>query len=165
MIQWINGSIAVSHGHKDVAVIREGTPRPGHAVNLHAMPCRDDSQPSRRALAGAKSRGHSCQVRAACHLNRPITGDRVRLVLRVGVTPSRDALGNPEFWLRLTEPGPLWAPPGVFFALLVFRFVYCWHYQGAREPRQFGGGWDRSSPISATLERRTQCSPVIYAEV
>jgi hypothetical protein len=55
----------VSHGHENVAVIKERTPQPGHAINLRAMPRGGNSEPSRRALAGAKSRGpHSAEVRA-----------------------------------------------------------------------------------------------------
>jgi len=51
-------------GHEDVAVIKERTPQPGHAINLRAMPCGGNSEPSRRALAGAKCRGpHTAKVR------------------------------------------------------------------------------------------------------
>ena len=55
----------VSHGDEDVAVIQELTPRPGHAINLRAMPCGGNTEPNRRALAGVKSRGHqTAEVRA-----------------------------------------------------------------------------------------------------
>jgi tetratricopeptide (TPR) repeat protein len=50
-------------------------------------------------------------------------------------------LQNPEFWLRLTELGPVRALPAIFLALLVLRLCYCWRYRGARDIRQFGGGW------------------------
>jgi len=39
-----------SHGHEDVAVMKERTPKPEHAVNLHAMLCGGNSEPNRRAL-------------------------------------------------------------------------------------------------------------------
>ena len=58
---------------------------------------------------------------------------------------------NPEFWLRLIESGPVWAPPSIFFALLVSRFMYCWHYRGARELSQFGGGWTWVILITASI--------------
>ena len=35
----------VSHGHEDVAVIKEPTPEPGHTVNLLAMPRGGNSEP------------------------------------------------------------------------------------------------------------------------
>jgi hypothetical protein len=38
----------VSYRQQDVAVITEPTLRPGHVVNLHAMPCRGNSEPNRR---------------------------------------------------------------------------------------------------------------------
>ncbi len=47
----------VSHGHENVAVIMQAKPQPGQAINLRAMPCVDNSEPSRRPVAGAKSRG------------------------------------------------------------------------------------------------------------
>ena len=34
----------VSHGHENVAVIKEPTPQPGHAVNLHAVRCEGKSE-------------------------------------------------------------------------------------------------------------------------
>jgi len=46
----------VSHGHENVAVIKEPTPQSSHAVHLRAMPCGGNAGPSRRARAGAKSR-------------------------------------------------------------------------------------------------------------
>ncbi len=56
------------HGHEDVAVIKERTPQPGHAINLPAVRCRGNKEASRRALAGAKSRGPTRQVRATLAL-------------------------------------------------------------------------------------------------
>jgi hypothetical protein len=57
----------VSREHEDVAVIMEGTPQPGHTINLRAMPCARNSEPNRRALLGAKSRGPAKQVRATLY--------------------------------------------------------------------------------------------------
>jgi hypothetical protein len=55
----------VSPGHKDVAVIKEPTPQPGHTINLRGMPCGGNSGPNWRALASSKSRGpHTAKVRA-----------------------------------------------------------------------------------------------------
>jgi hypothetical protein len=69
----------VSHGHENVAVIKERTPRPGHTVNLRGMPRGGNSEASRRARARAKSRGlHAAEVRATlalsgiCHLDVPV---------------------------------------------------------------------------------------------
>jgi hypothetical protein len=57
----------LGHGHENVAVTKEPTLLPGHAVNLHAMPCGGNSEPKRRAPAGAKSRGpYTAEVRATC---------------------------------------------------------------------------------------------------
>ncbi len=55
----------------DVAVIKERTPQPGHAINLPAVRCRGNNGPSRRALAGVKSRGPTNQVRATLATNFP----------------------------------------------------------------------------------------------
>ncbi len=44
--------------------MKERTPQPGHAINLRAVRCRGNKEPSRRALAGAKNRGPTRQVRA-----------------------------------------------------------------------------------------------------
>jgi|SRR5271157_599830 len=49
---------------RDVAVINEATPQPGHAVNLRALPCGGNDEPNRRALAGAKNRGNLVEVSA-----------------------------------------------------------------------------------------------------
>jgi hypothetical protein len=55
----------VSHGHENVAVIKEPTPQPGPTINLRAMPCGGKIEPNQRALAGAKSRGpQTADVRA-----------------------------------------------------------------------------------------------------
>ena len=54
------------HGHEDVAVIKERAPRPGHAINLHAMPCGGNSEPNRRALVGGKPRSYKTGPRYAC---------------------------------------------------------------------------------------------------
>jgi len=57
----------VSHGHENVATIRERAPQPGHAINLRAMPRGGNSEQNRRALAGAKRRG---DMRYACCATR-----------------------------------------------------------------------------------------------
>ena len=44
-----------SHGHEDVAAIKERTPQPGHAINLHALPCGGNNEPNRRALRAGKA--------------------------------------------------------------------------------------------------------------
>jgi hypothetical protein len=50
-------------------VIKGGTPQPGHANHLHAVPCGGDKEPSRRELAAAKSHGpRTPEVRAALAL-------------------------------------------------------------------------------------------------
>src|SRR5208337_4547796 len=45
------------HGHEDVAVTRERTPEPGHAMNLRAVRRGGNKEPSWPARPGAKSRG------------------------------------------------------------------------------------------------------------
>jgi len=35
-----------NHGHEGVAIKKERTTKPGHAVNLHAMPCGGNSEPN-----------------------------------------------------------------------------------------------------------------------
>ena len=35
-----------SHGHEGVAIMKERTTKPGHAVNLHAMLCGGNSEPN-----------------------------------------------------------------------------------------------------------------------
>jgi hypothetical protein len=45
------------HAHEDVAVTKERAPQPGRAINLRAMPCEGNSEPSQRAIEGAKNRG------------------------------------------------------------------------------------------------------------
>ena len=52
------------HGHENVAVIKEGTPQPGHAFHLRAGRRRSNKESSPGALAGAKTRGPSTPVRA-----------------------------------------------------------------------------------------------------
>jgi hypothetical protein len=41
------------HGHEDVAVIKERTPQPGHAINLLAVPCWGNKEESWRARDAA----------------------------------------------------------------------------------------------------------------
>jgi hypothetical protein len=58
-----------SHGHENVAVIKERTPLLGHAVNLRAMPRGSNVELSRRALSGAKYREpHTAEIRATLAL-------------------------------------------------------------------------------------------------
>jgi hypothetical protein len=44
-----------SHSHEDVAVIKDRTPQPGHAVNLHVIICGGNSEPKgeRRRVGNA----------------------------------------------------------------------------------------------------------------
>jgi hypothetical protein len=42
-------------GHEDVAVIKERTPQPGHAMNLRAARSQGNIAPSQRTPAGVKS--------------------------------------------------------------------------------------------------------------
>ena len=58
---------------------------------------------------------------------------------------------NLEFLLRLTELGPVWGLPVFFIALLVLRLRYCWIYRGARDLRQFTGGWTWVILITASV--------------
>jgi hypothetical protein len=45
----------VNNGEEDVAIIKEPTPQPGHAMKPRETPCEGNSEPNRRALASAKS--------------------------------------------------------------------------------------------------------------
>jgi len=67
-LQYLQDNRKVSHGHEDAAVIKERAPQPGHAVNLHAMPCGGNSEPSLRVLTGGKKprTSHSGGPRCAC---------------------------------------------------------------------------------------------------
>jgi hypothetical protein len=46
----------VSRGHENVALIKEQTAQPGHMINLRAMPCGGNSEPTREEVAGVKGR-------------------------------------------------------------------------------------------------------------
>jgi hypothetical protein len=57
-------------------LLKERTPQPGHAVNLHAMPRGGNSEPRWRAVSGVKCRGpHTAEVRA-CFRNGWLYGSR-----------------------------------------------------------------------------------------
>jgi len=75
----------VSHGHENVAVIKEPTPQPGHAINLRGTPRGGNSEPSLRALAGEKSCAPTNQV-------------ALRLLLLLGA-PGRPLPGGEKYGL------------------------------------------------------------------
>lgn len=59
------------HSHEGVAVIKERAPQPGYAINLRAMPCGGNKEPSRRARAGAKSHPAASGRYACFRIMRP----------------------------------------------------------------------------------------------
>ena len=66
------GKRKVSHGHENVAVIKERTPQPGHAVNLRAMPRRGNGELNRRALASGE-RSSAAHRHSRNHASRSLS--------------------------------------------------------------------------------------------